>query len=201
MERLAIISKGNAMKRLPVFVSFMLFIVLCISGTYWATRLFKPPVRPVAAPPPVAHVEVNMAAASALFGGRPAAAAVASNFQLKGVVVADKPEDSVAILSADGKPPQSVPLNAEVLPGVTVKEVHAKYVVLSDGGVNKRVELPEGQQLHVDAVGSDTAAQPAPPMTMAPPMETPPTAPQSLPPGMNPNPNGPFNMKPRVPGG
>ncbi|MGZ3241380.1 MAG: type II secretion system protein N, partial [Burkholderiaceae bacterium] len=107
------------MKRLSVFVSFILFIALCISGTYWATRLFKPSVRPVVAPPPVAHVDVNLTAASALFGGRPASAAVASNFQLKGVVVADKPEESVAILSADGKPPQSVAMNAEVMPGVT----------------------------------------------------------------------------------
>ncbi|MGZ3237027.1 MAG: type II secretion system protein N, partial [Burkholderiaceae bacterium] len=150
------------MKRLSVFVSFILFIALCISGTYWATRLFKPSVRPVVAPPPVAHVDVNLTAASALFGGRPASAAVASNFQLKGVVVADKPEESVAILSADGKPPQSVAMNAEVMPGVTVKEVHAKYVVLSDGGVNKRVELPEsGQQLRLDPVGSESAPPPA----------------------------------------
>ena len=99
------------MKRLPVFVSFVMFIALCISGTYWVTKLFKAPARPVAAPPPAPQVEVNLAAAASLFGGRPAAAAVASNFQLKGGVVAGKPEESVAILSADGKPPQSVALN------------------------------------------------------------------------------------------
>lgn len=187
------------MKRLPVFVSFILFIALCISGTYWATRLFKPSVRPVVAPP-VTHVDVNLTAAAALFGGRPASAAVASNFQLKGVVVADKEEESVAILSADGKPPQSIAMNAEVMPGVAVKEVHAKYVVLSDGGVNKRVELPESQQLHVDSVGSESAPQPAPPMTltpMAPPSSTVPAGSQAG----NPNPNGSFNMRPRVPGG
>ncbi|MGZ5780222.1 MAG: type II secretion system protein N, partial [Burkholderiaceae bacterium] len=127
---------------------------------------------------------------------------VASNFQLKGVVVADKPEESVAILSADGKPPQSVAMNAEVMPGVTVKEVHAKYVVLSDGGVNKRVELPEsGQQLRLDPVGSESAPPPAPPMTITPmpPASIPPQGSQAG----NPNPpNAPFNMMPpRVPGG
>lgn len=173
------------MKRLPVFVSFVLFIALCVSATYWATRLFKRPERPVGAPQQVARVEVNLAAASALFGGRPASAAVASNFQLKGVIVADKPSDSVAILSADGKPPQSVAMNMEVMPGITVKEVHAKYVVLSDGGVNKRVELPENaQQLRVDSVGND-AQPPSPPVTMAPtlaPSPPIPAQPQTPPP-------------------
>ncbi len=192
------------MKRMPVFVSFVLFIALCVSATYWATRLFKRVERPVGAPQQVAQVDVNMAAAASLFGGRPAAAAVASNFQLKGVVVADKPEESVAILSADGKPPQSVALNAEVMPGVTVKEVHAKYVVLSDGGVNKRVELPENpQQLRIDSVANDAP----PPSTSTPvtaaPMMAPPTTlpPPQMPQGINPGPSAPFNMQPRVPGG
>jgi general secretion pathway protein C len=200
------------MKRLPIVVSFVLFIALCISGTYWATRLFKRAERPVAAPPPMARVEVNMGAAASLFGGRPASAAVASNFQLKGVVVADHPEDSVAILAADGKPPQSVALNMEVMPGITVKEVHAKYVVLSDGGVNKRVELPENaQQLRVDTVADGAQPQPATtPITMAP-MAAPSTTlpppplqqqPLPMPPqGINPKTGEPFNMQPRVPGG
>jgi general secretion pathway protein C len=198
------------MKRLPVFVSFVMFIALCMSATYWATTLFKAPARPIAAPPPARHVEVNLAAASSLFGGRAASAAVASNFQLKGVVVADKPEDSVAILSADGKPPQSVALNMEVMPGVTVKEVHAKYVLLSDGGVTKRVELPETQQLHVDQVTNEEPPPATTPMTMAPMSAAPPT---TLPPqpqgavgfgprGINPNamPNGQPGMPPRPSG-
>ncbi|MGZ5818659.1 MAG: type II secretion system protein N [Burkholderiaceae bacterium] len=191
------------MKRLPVFVSFVLFIALCVSGTYWATRLFKRTERPVSAPQQIARVEVNLGAAAALFGGRPASAAVASNFQLKGVVVADKAEESVAILSADGKPPQSIALNAEVMPGVTVKEVHAKYVVLSDGGVNKRVELPEsGQQLRMESAANDSATQATTtPMTMAPMTAAPPTTLPPPPQGGNPNPNAPLNMLPRVPGG
>lgn len=122
--------------------SFILFIALCVSAAYWAMQLFKPPVRPVAAPPqtmsqPVARLD----AAASLLGGH-STAAVASNFQLKGVVVASNPAESVAILSANGKPPKALRMNTEVLPGVTVKEVQHRYVLLSDNGVMKRVELP-----------------------------------------------------------
>jgi general secretion pathway protein C len=181
------------MKRLPIVVSFVMFVALCASGTYWAMQLFKTPTRQVATLPPVPHVEVNLNAASSLFGGRQGPVAVATNFQLKGIVAADKPEDSAAILSADGKPPQTVPLNAEVMPGVTVKEVHSKYVLLSDGGVTRRVELPETQQLHVDPAPSDTP----PPQSAPQPMTNMPVAPGApRPMGSNPNPNGRFDMQP-----
>jgi len=164
------------MKRLPVFLSFVFFVALCISATFWAMRLFKPSVRPVVAPQPIARLELNMAAAASLFGGRPASVAVASNYQLKGVVVADNPEGSVAILSTDGKPPQSIAINAEVSPGVTVKEVHAKYVLLLDGGITKRVELVEAsQQLRVESVNNESVSQPA-----AVPSMSPMTAPPSI---------------------
>ncbi len=38
------------MKRWPLLVSFVLFIALCVSATYWGMQLYKPPVRAVAAP-------------------------------------------------------------------------------------------------------------------------------------------------------
>lgn len=130
------------MKRLPGLTSFFLFIALCAASAYWAMLLFKPAVRPVAAPPQASQPAIGVEAALGLFGGN-ASVAVASNFQLKGVVVADVERESVAILSADGKPAQAIAVGAEVLPGVSVKEVHAQYVLLSDAGVIKRVELPE----------------------------------------------------------
>ena len=184
------------MKRLPVLVSFILFIALCASITYWAMRLLKPPVRPIIAPPPIARLEVNMTAATGLFGGRPAAAAVASNFQLKGVVVAANPEDSAAVLSTDGKPPQSIPLNAEVTPGVILKEVHAKYVLLLEGATTKRVDLPEaGQQLQVEIVNVATVPPPQP--LPGPGMSPMPGPPNTLP---IPQPVMPRGIFPRPPG-
>lgn len=130
------------MKRWPLITSFVLFIALCVSAAYWAMQLLKPPLRAVAPPPPSSQSAPRLEAAAGLLGGR-TSAAVASNFQLKGVVVASDPTESVAILAANGKPPRAFRANAEVAPGITVKEVHNRYVLLSEGGAIKRVELPE----------------------------------------------------------
>ena len=134
------------MKRLPLVAIFALFIALCVSAAYWGMQLFKPPLRQVAAPQQTSKADINLDAAAGLFGGRTAAVAVASNFQLKGIVLAGRAKESIAILSTDGKPAQAIVVNAEAAPGVTVKEVHAQYVLLSEGGVTKRVELPDNAQ-------------------------------------------------------
>jgi general secretion pathway protein C len=129
------------MKPQALAASFILFVALCASVAYWGMQLFKPPVRPVAAPHEV-KPEIHPEAVSMIFGGRPPSTAVASNYQLKGVVVSGTPDESVAILETMGKPPKAVAVNAEVTSGVVVKEVHPKYVILTEGGVAKRVELP-----------------------------------------------------------
>ncbi|HVK95292.1 MAG TPA: type II secretion system protein N, partial [Noviherbaspirillum sp.] len=123
--------------------SFLLFILLCASLAYWGLQLFKPPLRPVAAPPTTAQAEVRPQAAAVLFGGRAGNAEVASNYQLQGVIFSGNPRDSVAILQVEGKPVQAIRVGREVVPGVMVEEVHRDYVLLSENGVSKRVELPE----------------------------------------------------------
>ncbi|MGV8897918.1 MAG: type II secretion system protein N [Burkholderiaceae bacterium] len=128
------------MKRLPWFASFAMFIALCASTAYWAMQLFQPPVRAVAAAPQAEQPALSLDAAQSLFGGS-ARVDVASNYQLKGVVAAARRFDSVAILSTDGKPAKAVAAGSELSPGVTVKEVHPQYVLLSESGVIKRVEL------------------------------------------------------------
>ena len=57
--------------------------------------------------------------------------------------MASNPDESVAIISANGKPPRAIRTNAEVSPGVTVKEVQKHYILLIESGVVKKVELPE----------------------------------------------------------
>jgi general secretion pathway protein C len=131
----------NTMKRLPLITSFLLFIALCVSAAYWAMQLFNPPLRAVAAPPQTFQAGPNLDAAAGLLGGH-GNAAVASNYQLKGVVMASVPADSVAILVANGRKPKTVRTNEEVEPGVTVKEVQRDHVLLSERGVIKRVDLP-----------------------------------------------------------
>src|ERR1039458_7284713 len=130
------------MKRWPLIASFVLFIALCVSAAYWAMQLFKPPLRAVAAPPQTNQPAPKPDAAAGLLGGH-SNAVVASNFQLKGVVVASNPAESVAILAANGKPARAIRINAQVIPGVTVKEINRHYVLLSEGGVIKRVELTD----------------------------------------------------------
>ena len=130
------------MKRWPLITSFVLFIALCVSVAYWAMQLFNPPLRAVAAPPQANQPAPRLDAAASLLGGR-SNAAVAGNFQLKGVVVASNPAESIAILAANGKPARAIRVDADVVPGVTVKEVNRRYVLLSVGGVITRVELPE----------------------------------------------------------
>jgi general secretion pathway protein C len=155
------------MKRLPVLVSFLLFSALCASITYWALQMLKPAARAVAAAPQIAKTDYSLDAATGLFGGRKmAAVAVASNYTLKGVVVSLNPQESIAILVTDGKPAQAVRVGAKVISGVTVQEVHKQYVLLSEGGVPKRVQLPDNalQQIGAGAPnGLPILSQPVPP--------------------------------------
>jgi general secretion pathway protein C len=159
------------MKQLPLVASFILFVALCASLAYWGLQLFRPVERAVAPPPAVADVRID--AAASLFGGRPAAVAVASNYELRGVVMSGSVGESAAILSADGKPAAAIAVGKEMMPGVIVKEVHPLYVLLSEHGVIKRVELPEGAQgqssmLVTSPVPTSPVPDPAPPEPAAP---------------------------------
>ncbi|WP_420472899.1 type II secretion system protein N [Noviherbaspirillum sp. ST9] len=152
------------MRRLPQIVSFLLFIALCASVAYWAMQLFKPPVRPVAAPPRAAQAEIRPDAAAGLFGKSTRNAEMASNYQLRGVIFSGSPRNSVAIISADGKPAQAIGVDEEIVPGVTIKEVHRDHVLLLEGGANKRVDLPENAK-GLEGIAATPAATPARPAT------------------------------------
>ena len=188
---------GVSSKRLAAIGSFLLFIALCASLAYWALQLFKPPARQVAAPPVAAAAPVDMDAAASLFshgGAGNSAGGPRSNYQLKGVVLAGNPKNSVVILASDDKPAKAYPANRDIAPGVTIKEVHPGYVLLSENGVQKKLELPaelkpsgvvdnrntappvRGPNARTGAAaGSGTAATP-PPRTMPNVPSAPPTA-------------------------
>jgi general secretion pathway protein C len=119
-------------------MSLLALVLLAGSIAYWGLQLFPPAQRPLAPTPVAARPEPSADAAATLFGGD-AAAAVVSNYQLTGVVAGGR--NSVAILVADGAPPKAIKVGGEIAPGVTVRQVHPRYVMLSDGGVMKRVEL------------------------------------------------------------
>jgi general secretion pathway protein C len=143
MATMAGTANRTVSNKLPLAAMFGSFVLLCASLAYSGMQTFRPPVRAVAAPMQAASADAPLEAAASLFGGRSGGLAVASNYQLKGVVVAADPRESIAIIGAEGKPIQSVRVNTQLQPGVTITEVHRQYVLLSEGGVSKRVSLPE----------------------------------------------------------
>lgn len=125
--------------RVSLFIGFVLFIVLCATTSFWVMQFMKSEPRKISAPPmskPVADVE----SVAGLFGG---ALAVNSNYQLKGIVLANPQNQSEAIIAVDGKPSQAFTVNSEINPGVKVTEVRAGFILIMDNGVSKRVELPQ----------------------------------------------------------
>ena len=159
------------MKRLPLISSVLLFILLCVSASFWVLQLMKPPARKVAAPVMMAP-QAEVDSVVSLFGG---SAAVASNYQLKGVVLANPMKQSVAIIIADGKPPQAYPINAEIQPGVTLSEVHSGYIMLLDNGISKRVELPQDARSNMQVAGyaKPFTEEFVPPQQSGPPIQPP----------------------------
>lgn len=170
------------MKRLPLLMSFVMFILLCMSLSYWGMQVFKPKVRSVNAPVNANAVEPGEGQWGSVFGLNPLAEAAASNYQLKGVVVAVHALDSAAILSADGKPSQTIAVGKELSPGVILQEVHATHIVISEAGVIKRVELPQPTPIQGGQTAFPQSAQRAPNNPQANFMTGPgPTAPQAAP--------------------
>jgi general secretion pathway protein C len=128
-------------KHLPRVAAVTLFSAVCVSGAYWGWQLSRPLARPAAAAPPAAPAPPDIMAAARLFGGAPAAAAATSTFTLKGVIE-DGPE-GVAILVVDGKPALALGVGQEAAPGVKVTEIHRRYVLLDEGGMSRRLDVPD----------------------------------------------------------
>ena len=181
------------MKRLPLFFSLLAVIALAASLAYWAMQLYKPAQRPLAAAPPATVPEPAPAAAATLFGGQ-AVAAVATNYQLTGVVSAGR--SGVAILVTEGQPPKALKVGKEIAPGVSLSEVHPRYVMLSEGGVLKRIELATDTKAGPDMApplpgapppAPQQATQPPPTPAYQPPMNQPVNVPAEVPPQLQQN--------------
>lgn len=168
--------------RAPAILSFVLFLALCASVAYWLLLWLAPEPRSVAAPPQAERALPPVTAAANLFGGQPQGSGMA-NVQLRGIIRAGRAASSVAIIAADGQPTRALRVDAEVLPGVTVAEIQARSVILSDQGVERELSLPafaaqEGGSagLQVDSPtsqGSTPPPQPSPPPPQAPPQPAP----------------------------
>jgi general secretion pathway protein C len=166
-------------KRLPLLLSLLGVILLAASLAYWILQLYQPPQRPIAAAPRSVMADPPIDAAATLFGGQVVTAS-ATSYQLTGIVSAGR--DSVAIIVAEGSPPKALRVGKELVPGITLAEVHPRYVMLSDGGVMKRLDLAADTKAAAPMGGPGTgmAAPMQPPMTTGT-VQEPPMAPGAVP--------------------
>lgn len=139
------------MKRLPLLCSVIAFALLCVTVSFWGLRIFNPQNRSVAAPTQQNNIEPGSGQWGSLFGAAPSSQIAASNYQLKGVIIAKRPAESLAIVSANGKPAQSVAIEQQIAAGVVLKEVHEQYVLISENGVIRRVDLPQNAVVNIAA--------------------------------------------------
>lgn len=162
------------MRRAPAIASFVLFLLLCASLAYWVLQWLAPPPRPVAAPPQAERALPPVAAAANLFGGHQQAAGMA-NVQLRGIIRAGNSRGSVAIIAAEGKPVRALGIDAEVLPGLTVKKIGARSVLLSDRGAERELVLPAfaAQESAMSNLPGRTPEPPPPPQPPPPQQQAP----------------------------
>ena len=129
------------MKRLPLLFSFLLFLALSATLAYWIVQWTAPVPRAVSAPPKSERTPLPISAAASLFGGRSPGSTIA-NVQLRGVVHSGSLSDSVAIIAVEGKSPRALTVNSEIVPGVIVKKILNKTVVVSEKGAERELSLP-----------------------------------------------------------
>jgi general secretion pathway protein C len=186
-------------KRLPLLLSLLGVILLAASLAYWILQLYQPPQRPLAAAPHSAMPDPPIDAAATLFGGQIATAS-ATSYQLTGIVAAGR--ESVAIIVAEGSPPKALRVGKELVPGITLAEVHPRYVMLSDGGVMKRLDLAADTKAAAPMAGpgmqGSAAAMPA---NLAPgaPVPEPPMSPGAVPQQQQPQPQPQPLPQPQAP--
>jgi general secretion pathway protein C len=84
----------------------------------------------------------SISAAANLFGGHADAAAIVS-VQLSGIIMATRDVDSVAIIGVPGKPVRALRVKAEIIEGLTIKQIKPRSVVLVERGVEREVRLPD----------------------------------------------------------
>ena len=128
------------MKRLPIMSSFLLFLMLCASVTYWLLQWMAPATRPFIVPMPVERAMPEMSAAANLFGGR-IEAINPQGVKLTGIIHAESANESIAIISLESKPTRELKVGAEVSSNLILKSIEAFSVVLSNNGVEQRISL------------------------------------------------------------
>jgi general secretion pathway protein C len=145
-----------------LIASLLLIAIIVASSAYWLMRFRQSSsTADASVATPLTTPQANMSATEALFGERPAALSSIGDLRITGVVIAENPDDSIAIMIESDHPGRAVRVGADVTPGIHLTEVHRRYVVLSDGTSSTRVNLPEG--VTQDAAAPQTVTDSAPP--------------------------------------
>ena len=128
-------------ERAPDIVSFIFFIGIWVSLSFWLKQWLTPPTQ-VAQPFPIAEQTIPpLSSAANLFGGSEQASTLA-NVQLNGVIRSNRAQESVVIIATETGPPRALRLHSEVMPGIVVKEINSRSVILSGKGTEREIALP-----------------------------------------------------------
>ena len=142
------------MRRIRALATPALLLILIGSITAWALYFLKPVSLPVAAlVTQPAEVTPSLAVAADLFG-RADGATAAVNIELRGVILGNPHAASIAIVIPEGGTVREVKTGAEIVDGVTIKEIHNQHIILQDHGLSRTVSLR--------ALESGAAQAPAP---------------------------------------
>jgi len=140
MSRLKI-SLKSWHERLPNVVSFLFFIGIWISLSFWFQQWLSPPKQAVELLPLAEQKIPPLTSAANLFGGSEQSSALA-NVQINGVIRSNSAKDSIVIIAADGGPSRALRLNAEIMPGIVVKAINSRSVIVSGKGAEREIALP-----------------------------------------------------------
>lgn len=150
------------MKRLALTATLLLFVVLCVSLSFWGLKFFKPNSRGVALPEEQQALEPGAGQWGTLFAQMQTEAAP-SGYELKGVILARRAADSMAIVALTGKPAQALRIGQKINPVSELREVHADHVMMAESGVLRRVDLPRNGILQLTSAAAPQNAPVAPP--------------------------------------
>ena len=128
-------------ERLPNTVSFLFFIGVWVSLSFWLQQWLSPPVQPMQLFPMAEQSIPPLSSAANLFGGSEQSSMLA-NVQLNGVIRSNSSKDSIVIIATDGGPSRALRLNSEIMPGIVVKSINARSVILSGNGTEREIALP-----------------------------------------------------------
>ena len=128
-------------ERLPNTVSFLFFIGVWVSLSFWLQQWLSPPVQPMQLFPMAEQSIPPLSSAANVFGGSEQSSMLA-NVQLNGVIRSNSSKDSIVIIATDGGPSRALRLNSEIMPGIVVKSINARSVILSGNGTEREITLP-----------------------------------------------------------